>query len=435
MTPDRPGRLRWRIVAALAVTQTIGYGVLSYAFPVLLVPMRHDLRASTATITGAMTVAVLAGAVTAVPVGRWLDRHGGRTLMSAGSVAATLLVAAWSQVRTVPQLYAVLAGVGVASAAVLYEAAFAVVVGWFDASRRGEALLAVVLVAGMASSIAMPVTGVLVEAVGWRGAVLVLAVAYGAITVPLHLTLPRPPRPPIRDPGRRQGRSELAAILTTRAFGQLAAVFVAHGAAVAVISVQLVLLLRADGHSPRFAASVAGLLGLMSVTGRLVVAVLRRWLALPGIIAVIFLGQAAGAVLLAVAGRSPAGAVAGVVVFGVGFGVASLARPLVVAQRFGAQRYGTVSGLLAVPLALVKAFAPLAASLVLPQPGGATVVLLGVAALSVAAAALVRAGAGPDRGWAVPEPVPGCETGAAEPGAVTAPGPGEGSHSGRVHAP
>ena len=39
---DRPvgGHGRgWRIVAALAVTQTVGYGVLYYAFAVLLRPM------------------------------------------------------------------------------------------------------------------------------------------------------------------------------------------------------------------------------------------------------------------------------------------------------------------------------------------------------------------------------------------------------------
>lgn len=61
----------WRVVAALAVTQTIGYGVLYYAFAVLLHPMAGSLHASTATVTGALTASVLAGAAMAVPVGRW----------------------------------------------------------------------------------------------------------------------------------------------------------------------------------------------------------------------------------------------------------------------------------------------------------------------------------------------------------------------------
>ena len=38
------GGLRRDVVAALAVTTTVGYGVLYYAFSALLEPMRTDLR-------------------------------------------------------------------------------------------------------------------------------------------------------------------------------------------------------------------------------------------------------------------------------------------------------------------------------------------------------------------------------------------------------
>jgi MFS family permease len=113
----------WRIVAALAVTQTVGYGALYYAFAVLMQPMAADLHASTTVVTGALTASTLVGAVMAIPVGRWLDRHGGRGLMTAGSLAATALLVAWSQVHTVTGLYAVLVGVGLTSAMVLYEPA------------------------------------------------------------------------------------------------------------------------------------------------------------------------------------------------------------------------------------------------------------------------------------------------------------------------
>lgn len=51
----------WWIVAALAVTQTIGYGVLYYAFAVLLQPMAADLHTSATAVTGALTASVLAG--------------------------------------------------------------------------------------------------------------------------------------------------------------------------------------------------------------------------------------------------------------------------------------------------------------------------------------------------------------------------------------
>jgi MFS family permease len=92
------------LVAAPVITQTVGYGALYYAFAVFLVPLAADLHTFTTATTGAFTVSVLTSAVLAVPVGRWLDRHGGRALM-------TVLLAGWSQVHTRTQLYLVQIGV------------------------------------------------------------------------------------------------------------------------------------------------------------------------------------------------------------------------------------------------------------------------------------------------------------------------------------
>jgi MFS family permease len=374
----------WWMVAALAVSQTVGYGVLSYAFSVLLTPMQEALHAGPATVTGALTASLLAGAATAVPVGRWLDRHGGRFLMTAGSVAATLLVVAWSRVETVAELYAVWIGLGVASAAVLYEAAFAVVVSWFGSRQRAAALLAITAVAGFASSIFFPLTGALVAAYGWRTALLVLAAVHGALTVPLHLLVRRPPVSHRDDPPQRTG--SVAAALRDRTYWVLAAVFVTQTSAVAVISVHLVAYLRDLGHPPTFAAAVAGLLGVLSVTGRLAMTGAgRRWRP-AGVVAVVFALQGAGAATLVAAGATRAGAVAGVLAFGIGFGVATIARPALLADRYGTAGYATIAGVLTVPLTVAKAGAPLAASVVRGHAGTYSPVVLAVAVACLLAA-------------------------------------------------
>ncbi|WP_407695984.1 MFS transporter, partial [Sphaerimonospora thailandensis] len=108
--------------------------------------------------------------------------------MSAGSVLGTLAVLAWSQVTSLAQLYGVFLAAGIASAMVLYEPAFAVIVGWFHGDERGRAnaLLALTIVAGFASTIFLPLTGLLVEHYGWRTALVILAVSYGAVAIPLH---------------------------------------------------------------------------------------------------------------------------------------------------------------------------------------------------------------------------------------------------------
>lgn len=387
--------LGWRVVAALAITQTVGWGVLYYAFAVFLGPLQRDLHASAGQVTGAFTLAVLITGLAAPLVGRWLDRYGGRGLMTAGSVAGTLAMLAWSRVADVPSLYLVLAVIGVASALTLYEPAFAVVVAWFDPDRRAGALLAVTLVAGFASTIFMPLTALFVERYGWRTASVLLAVIFGMTTIPLHALFVRRPRqagPMEREPAEEAARDRVTVKQAARgrAFWLLAVAFVAHSAAIAIMAVHLLAYLVELGHSPTFAAAVTGLLGVLSVTGRLVATGLQRRFRPATVTAAVFALQAVAVAVLPPVGAGTAGAIACVIAFGIGFGVGTIARPLLIAERYGSPAYATIAGTLALPIILAKALGPLGAA-VLSQSLGYPAVMLVVAACSLAASALLIA--------------------------------------------
>src|SRR3989440_3566670 len=214
--------------------------------------MPVTLHAATATVTGALTASVLAGAVLAVPVGRWLDRHGGRAWMSTGSTAATVLVVAWSGVHTVAQLYLVLVGIGITSAMALYEPALAVVVSWFDPRRRAKAVLGVIVVAGFASTIFMPLTGALLDRYGWRTTLLILAAVHGTITVPLHaLAVRRPPQPAAQHhrPTPADRALVVRVALRDRRVSWVATPLVAPRAALAAMTLHLVGYLVHQGQS------------------------------------------------------------------------------------------------------------------------------------------------------------------------------------------
>jgi predicted MFS family arabinose efflux permease len=394
-TGSRPGRRHahhgWWIVAAFAVTQTIGYGCLYYAFAVLLHPIAADLRTSPAVVTGALTVAVLAWAAAAIPVGRWLDRRGGRGLMTTGSVAGALLLVAWSRVETVWQLYLVFAALGVAMAMALYDAATAVIVTWFGPEQRSRAILAMIVVAGFASTVFMPLAGLLEHRHGWRTTLLVLAATYAATAIPLHAVVVRRPADPTGRrhaepaPGTPERAAAVRAARRDTRFWCLAVAFVAQGAAMSAMTVHLVGFLVHEGHPATFAATVAGLLGVLSVTGRLLLTGARRRLRLTTVVAGIFGVQAAAAVLLPMLGGSRGGAVAGVVAFGIGFGVASLAAPALLADRYGTAGYATIAGTLGTPVTLAKAIAPLAAA-ALASTAGYTAVLATIAGACAVAA-------------------------------------------------
>ncbi|MFQ3660333.1 MAG: MFS transporter, partial [Anaerolineae bacterium] len=66
----------WRIVGALAITQLVSWGILYYAFSVVLLPMQLDTGWDTAAITGAFSLGLVIGGVAALPIGRLLDRFG-----------------------------------------------------------------------------------------------------------------------------------------------------------------------------------------------------------------------------------------------------------------------------------------------------------------------------------------------------------------------
>lgn len=376
---------RRRLIAALAVTQTVGYGVLYYAFSALIGPMSSDLQLSTATAAGALTVAVLTTGAMSIPVGRWLDARGGHALMTVGSVLGAIALAAWSQVQTAPQLYAVFVLIGVASSMVLYGPAFAVIVAVTDPVRRTQSLLAVTLVGGFASSIFIPLTGRLVDAYDWRATLLILLAIYGFLAIPLHAIALRHTGP------RRVSAPERASpshVLRDPGFWLLAGAFVLHSAALAVIAIHLVLYLISLGHPPAIAATLAGLLGLLSVTGRVVTTVSLRWLPMATIAAVILMVQGVAIALLPLFGRHLLGTVVCLVLFGLGFGVASIATPAILLDRYGSTGYATIAGTLATPVLISRACAPLGGAVLAATTGYTTVILLVAAACLTAATSL-----------------------------------------------
>jgi predicted MFS family arabinose efflux permease len=272
---------------------------------------------------------------------------------------------------------------GVASAMVLYEPAFAVVVAVTDPGRRAKALLAITLVAGFASSIFIPLTGQLVARLEWRAALLALAVLLAAITVPLHaFTVPRTTRSADRADLHR--RTSPPRLVRDPTFWLLAATFVLHGAALAMIAVHLVLYLISLGHPAAVAATLAGLLGLLSVTGRVVTTISTRWLSMATIGGVIFVGLGVAMFLLPVVGRHMSGAIACLVLFGLGFGVGSIAKPAILLDRYGAAGYATIAGTLAAPAVIARAAAPLAGALLAAATGYWLMVLLVAASCVVA---------------------------------------------------
>src|SRR3712207_2033771 len=136
-------------------------------------------------LSGALSLGLLATGAAAFPVGTWIDRHGGRGIMTLGSLLGGLLLFAWAQVETPWAFYLIWAMIGASLAGVLYEPAFAVLTATFGPDAR-RAITALTLVGGFASTVFMPLTQLLIATVGWRQALVILGSLNLAVCLPLH---------------------------------------------------------------------------------------------------------------------------------------------------------------------------------------------------------------------------------------------------------
>lgn len=392
----------WKIAGALAVTETVSWGILFYAFSVFLVPMQDELGWSLGVLTGAYSLALLCSGIFAPVVGRWIDRHGSRALMTAGSILGVVCVLAWSRVDTVAVYYALWAGIGVAMAATLYEPAFTTLIRWFE-RNRGRAILLVTIAAGFASTIFLPLSSLLVERYGWRPALVILAGLLAVGTVPLHALVlrSRPEELGLRVDGASAGELDasprtrvadsgmsLRIALREPSYWLLTAGFVLQQFATVSVALILIPYLTERGESPAFAATATGLIGAAQVMARIVSTALGARVSAVALTAIVFALQAV-AIGVLMGWTAHAGVVVAVILFGTGRGVVTLMRPQLVGDFYGRAHFGAISGTLAMALQGASALAPISAGLLVEAFDSYAPLLWLMAAMSLAAAAVM----------------------------------------------
>ncbi|MFF3227060.1 MFS transporter [Nocardia suismassiliense] len=376
-----------RVLVVLCGTEITSWGILFYAFPVLLGDISADTGWSATVLMAAFSAGQLVAALVGIPVGRRLDRHGPRVVMTAGSVLAVPALALVALAPTPVWFFLGWLLVGVAMGAVLYPPAFAAVTRWHGPDRI-RALTALTLVGGLASTVFAPLTAVLSAYLDWRTTYLVLAVLLAVVTIPGHwfgLTLPWPARPAaepeyahLTDPGRT-ARSPafwaLAISLSVTGFASFAAV------------VTLVPLLVERGFDTGIAAVALGLGGAGQVVSRLGYSAFAARTTVRTRTLAILLAIAATTALLAVF-TSAVALIAVAVLAGMARGVFTLLKATAITDRWGTAHYGRLNGVLTAPVTISLALAPFAATAVAEAVGGYPRAFLILGLLAAAAAFL-----------------------------------------------
>ena len=390
---DRAGRRRVTVV--LSLTEVTSWGVLFYAFPVLSEDIASTTGWSMVHTSAAFTLGQICAALVGILVGRALDRHGPRWVMTGGSVLSVAALIAVASAPSLPWFFAAWLLAGVAMAAVLYPPAFAALTRWHGHHDRLRALTVLTVAGGLASTVFAPLTAGIAVHLDWRETYLVLAVLLGVVTIPLHAWglrghWPAAPAHTVDtaayDPGGLQARRLRRATPTPRLLAT-AMTFALAGLAGYAVVINLIPLLRERGTSLTTAGLLLGLGGLGQVVGRLGFLPLatrsslrtRTLATLLGMAATTaLLGLLAGLVLLAVV----------VLVAGMARGMFTLLQATAVTDRWGTAHYGRLTGLLAAPTTIAIAAAPWFGAWLAHQLGSYSNAFLVLAVLGALALAL-----------------------------------------------
>ncbi len=386
-------------VLALGVSQIVGYGTLYYAFPVLAPHVAREFGVGQPLLYAVFSAGLLVGGLAAPAAGRLMDRHGAPQLMRHGSLAAGLVLGLVALAPSFAFFAAGIVALEIIAVAVLYDAAFAALALIAGAGAR-RAITRLTLIAGFASTIFWPLTGMLAEVAGWRATYAAFGLLHLAVALPLHLWLARQ-RP--AEPGRSAARPAPTApplpdALVRGALVAVAFSFALSGALVAAVGVHMVPILASTGLGAG-ATLVAMILGPAQVAIRLIDALFWRSLhpLTVAAISALALPLAACALLSGLPAWIAGPAFAAF--SGIGQGLASIVRGSVPYTLFGPAGYGERLGRLALARTLASAGAPFAFAALLAAAGlkvalGAFIVLGLAAALPLLAlrARLGRAG-------------------------------------------
>lgn len=361
------GSRAWLIVWGVAVGQLVSWGTQFYAFALYVVPMEQALGWSRTELNAALSIGLLVAGLVAVPVGSWIDRVGGRALMTGGSLLGALLLAIWPLVGSLWLFYAVWALLGLSMAATLYDPAFAVMTRTFPQDYR-RAITAVTLVGGLASTAFIPLTQLLISRLGWQDSLHVLA-AFNVLCAAIHASLIPRATPPAQRIAAADAGDSLRAALRRPSFWALTLAFTLNALTFTAMIFHLVPLLSDRGMGMELIVAGFTLIGPMQVAGRILLVTFGRRLSMGTVGSLVILAYPVVIVILMLP-PSALSLFSFATIYGLANGTLTIIRGVIVADYYGQRAYGAINGAITMPTSIARAAAPFLAALIWQAAGG-----------------------------------------------------------------
>jgi len=381
----------WVVVGAVIGLLVCNGPVLGYTFGIFLKPLMADMGWDRGTASFAMAFGEVFGALSVPALGWMMDRWSIRRVALPGIVAfAICLCLMGLSPRSLP-IFAILFALTSISGQIQCPLGYTKAISaWFD-RRRGLALGIAIAAIGLGAMVVPQIAQTLISRLGWRGAFVCLGVMMFVIAFPAVALFVREPRP-----GEGEHRRQTTGVLPGLAVGEavrtarfwlLAATFFFVALALLGFSGHIVPLLTDRGLSPAAATATFGLLGLATMTGRLVTGYLVDRIFAPYVVGALWVAPVGGFMLL----MSGAGFLPAVGVFLVGFGLGAEADMLAFlnSRYMGQRAFGQLYGYFFMAFALGGACGRFFDGYLFDRAGSYAPALIGSAIALVIAVALV----------------------------------------------
>jgi Major Facilitator Superfamily len=348
-----------RLVTFLGLSQLVCWGISYYLIGGFGDLMAADLGWSRSWVYGGFSAALVIMGLTSQMTGKLIDRHGGRSVMVAGSCLLALGCAGLSLAHDVVGYYAAWLVLGLAMRLTLYEAAFAALARIAGPQAR-RPISQITLLGGLASTAFWPIGNGLASVLGWRGAVMAYA-GFALMTIPLHLAIPdthyehakiAPQSSP--EPRKRPPPDRFLAALLYAGTAALAN-FLNSG-----MSAHMIPILAGLGLASSMAVWIATLRGVGQSAARLCEILFGRRLDPLDLNVGACLALPISFVAGLFSGTSIAAAILFALLYGAGNGLLTITRGTLPLVLFEPREYGAVVGRLLAPSFLLSAAAPLA---------------------------------------------------------------------------
>jgi MFS family permease len=383
------------VVVTTFVTLGLNYGFW-YAYSVFLVAFLREFGWSRSVVAGAFSILVVVHGVSGPALGWLVERFGPRPVIASGGALLSVSLLMAAHLSAVWHLYLVigiLAALGISAAG--WVPAVVLIRSWFP-THVGTALGISSAGIGVGIFALVPFTQLMIDSLGWRWALRVLAVMVAAWIIPAALLLVRnaPPRaaaPSTIAAAPARPHWTVRTVLRSWKFWTTGVVFFAGSVATQMLLVHQVAYLVDHGVSALVGATLVGVVGIASIGGKTGWGTLSDRVGREPTYSLAFGCVALSVACLALAGAYPRTPLPYVyaLLIGVGYAVTAPLTPAIASDLFGGPRFPRIFGLLHLMNSLGGAAGPWIAGWLFDRTGSYALALPLAAGMALLAPALL----------------------------------------------